>query len=319
MNTIKVYINNLFEQLPKTDEIAQIKEELLQNMEDKYDELLASGVSENEAIGMVITDFGNIDELVEAFGVTNKNTANAADVTSDKTVWNVLDVRNYIEAHRKTKVYVAIGVFIIMAAVAFLVANSMTDRGVMIGLVSLIILVATAVGIFIYAHGLVENTGFVVGEVAVSTEAQKYLTVYEREQKKKAVLPTAIGVIICIVSPLLIIVPSFNEAIAEQYIVLLTAALIVCIAVAVFIFIIFNSYKTTVDKLLCRGEYSEEQRAREEKMGPFAGFWWLCTTALFLGYSLITKDWGRSWIIWPVSALLFAGISALFAGFRKKD
>ena len=41
-------------------------------MEDKYNELIAEGVSENTAVGTVISEFGNLDELAEDLGLTKE-------------------------------------------------------------------------------------------------------------------------------------------------------------------------------------------------------------------------------------------------------
>lgn len=38
-------------------------------MEDKYSELIADGKSENEVIGTIIAEFGNLDELAESLGI----------------------------------------------------------------------------------------------------------------------------------------------------------------------------------------------------------------------------------------------------------
>ena len=35
-------------------------------------------------------------------------------------------------------------------------------------------------------------------------------------------------------------------------------------------------------------------------------------TAVYLGYSLYTFDWGRSWIIWPVAAVFSTVLKAIF-------
>ena len=48
MDTIKTYLDNMFLNLPKTDEINSLKNDLLNNMEDKYNELKAQGKTENE-------------------------------------------------------------------------------------------------------------------------------------------------------------------------------------------------------------------------------------------------------------------------------
>jgi hypothetical protein len=62
MNTIRNYLDNMFLGLPDTEEVIRAKKELLTMMEDKYNELKDSGKAENEAIGIVISEFGNLDE-----------------------------------------------------------------------------------------------------------------------------------------------------------------------------------------------------------------------------------------------------------------
>lgn len=64
MNTIESYVETMFMNLPMTDQIINLKKDILSNMEEKYDELKSDGMSDNEAIGLVISEFGNIDELL---------------------------------------------------------------------------------------------------------------------------------------------------------------------------------------------------------------------------------------------------------------
>lgn len=40
-------------------------------------------------------------------------------------------------------------------------------------------------------------------------------------------------------------------------------------------------------------------------------------TAVFLGYSFITNDWGRSWIIWPVAGVLFGAVMAIYNAVKR--
>lgn len=69
METIKNYLDAMFLHLPGTPEVFRAKNELAQMMEDKYTELIAGGMRENEAVGTVITEFGNLDELAESLGI----------------------------------------------------------------------------------------------------------------------------------------------------------------------------------------------------------------------------------------------------------
>lgn len=69
LDTIVGYLNNMFASLPRTEQMYKLKQELLGNMEEKYHELKDDGKSENEAVGIVISEFGNIDELVSELGI----------------------------------------------------------------------------------------------------------------------------------------------------------------------------------------------------------------------------------------------------------
>jgi len=68
METIKNYLDNMFANLSKTSEMLKLKNDIYSNMEEKYNEHKNDGKSENEATGIVISEFGNIDELIDEFG-----------------------------------------------------------------------------------------------------------------------------------------------------------------------------------------------------------------------------------------------------------
>ena len=78
METIKSYLETMFANMPNTPEVIRAKTELLGMMEDKYNELIQEGKSENEAVGTVISEFGNLDELADTLGI-NSQPHEAAD------------------------------------------------------------------------------------------------------------------------------------------------------------------------------------------------------------------------------------------------
>ena len=69
METIRNYLETMFLNLPRTPEVMRAKLELGQMMEDKYNELIAEGKMDNEATGIVISEFGNLEELAEELTV----------------------------------------------------------------------------------------------------------------------------------------------------------------------------------------------------------------------------------------------------------
>ena len=71
METIHNYLESMFARLPNTQEVIRAKCELGQMMEDKYSELIEAGKSDNEAVAQVIAEFGNLEELSDALGISH--------------------------------------------------------------------------------------------------------------------------------------------------------------------------------------------------------------------------------------------------------
>ena len=78
METIRNYLNAMFAGLPDTPEVRRAYEEPAAMMEDKYTELTEEGVSENEAVGTVISEFGNLEELAQTLGIEDCINARAS-------------------------------------------------------------------------------------------------------------------------------------------------------------------------------------------------------------------------------------------------
>lgn len=71
MNTIRNYINAMFSSLPKTPEILRLQAEMMENMEDKYNDLIREGKSEHEAVGIILADIGSAENLKAELGITD--------------------------------------------------------------------------------------------------------------------------------------------------------------------------------------------------------------------------------------------------------
>ncbi len=58
------YVNGLFSDVPRTKKSMELKEEILSNMNERYNDYISEGKSENEAYSLVISNFGDIDEML---------------------------------------------------------------------------------------------------------------------------------------------------------------------------------------------------------------------------------------------------------------
>lgn len=69
MSKVTEYIDNLFYLMPRTEAAAEMRQKLIESSEDKYEALLSWGRSEDEALGIVVSEFGSMEEICEELGV----------------------------------------------------------------------------------------------------------------------------------------------------------------------------------------------------------------------------------------------------------
>ena len=159
MDTIKSYLETMFANLPATAEVLKAKDELWGMMEDKYNELISEGKSENEAVGTVISEFGNLDELAETLGLNRQSSApvdNRRTLTQD-------EARSFVSAGSRHAFLTALGVFlcifsVVPVAVCSAIHNNFIET---MGTVALFIIAAFGVGIFIITNSLMSKYDYI--------------------------------------------------------------------------------------------------------------------------------------------------------------
>ncbi|MGP1497617.1 MAG: permease prefix domain 1-containing protein [Schaalia odontolytica] len=75
MDTIDNFLDAMFAPYPASTRLTDAKVELRAMMEDAYADAIASGMTHNEAVGRVITDFGNLQEIAPVLGIADDLTA----------------------------------------------------------------------------------------------------------------------------------------------------------------------------------------------------------------------------------------------------
>lgn len=126
---LRAYIESLFEDAPKNKKTIELKEEMLQNLIEKYNDLLAEGKSEEAAYNIAAASIGDISDLIDQL---NK------DIKTDPSE---------TEKQRKKSallVSIAVMLFIVSTTPIFIFNYSK------LGLVLMFIIWATATGLLIY-------------------------------------------------------------------------------------------------------------------------------------------------------------------------
>lgn len=151
-------------------------------------------------------------------------------------------------------------------------------------------------------------------------EANEFLDV-----RKKAAPVIANAVSLCILSPVLVILLGvFSEEklfhITEEIVAGVgCTALLILIAVAVFLFITSGMKMSHSEHLEKEIEFSKQEKKAKGKLGAFSGAYWCLATAVYLGWSFWTMRWDITWILWPVAGVLFAAVSGIARVIMRVD
>lgn len=146
---IKSYVNTAFEDAPNTKGVNDLKEEMISNLIDKYNDLINSGKEKEEAYSIVISGIGNVDRLID-------------DI--DK----LEDSEENIEEKKKKSLLTAIAIGLYILSPVMLFITEAMGGFESLGVILLLVVVAIATGILIYTNGVygkkVEKTDDLVRE-----------------------------------------------------------------------------------------------------------------------------------------------------------
>lgn len=168
------HIDKLFEGAPDTKQTNEIKEEILQNTLDRYNDLISEGKTEEEAYRIAVAGIGDITHLIESVAVPDTN----AGYT-----------REQIEKNRKSRsilLSVAVALYIMCIIPPIIFEETYENLGVVL----MFVIAAIATGIIIYRAGTKLNYS---EEAYQSTEPENCKT-----KAEKSILRAINGVICAI-------------------------------------------------------------------------------------------------------------------------
>ena len=197
-------------------------------------------------------------------------------------------------------------------------------QAVGIGLVALFLLVGTAVALFV-------TTGL-QGSRFEYLEKEQFETAYgvdgmakDRREKFRSSFNQrlTLGIVLCIVSviPLFLTLIFFGEgetAVESFPHVISLAVLLVLASVGVLLIVHASMIWGGYQMLLEDGSYSRAAKAENELNETLSTVYWCAVVAGYLTWSFISKDWNKTWIVWPIAGVVFGLFLALVKALRSK-
>ncbi|WP_127792474.1 permease prefix domain 1-containing protein [Agromyces sp. LHK192] len=350
MNVVIAYLDTMFSAYPQTPRLLEAKAELRGMMEDAYAGLIAEGRSENEAVGQVIRDFGNLDELAPVLGITSDLAPGtesvaapiagpAADTAREGGARSTLpadrlpvvtleEARAYAAAKERTRFRVAAAVVLFVLSPAVLMVLTVAAQNGLVPLTQtaaafigiLILLVLIAIGVTLTITASRETAPYerlADGRFTPDPEVGRWAAALGEAHERARIRALGIAITLWVLAP----VPLLGFALllvgspVQGFWTTVGVALVLVFVATGLGILLPRTWAHTISEQLDRraGRVDEEGSL----VSVVAAIYWPSLTAVFLAWSFIGNAWYISWVVWPIGAVAFGaiagGISALEA------
>ncbi|MGN0241037.1 MAG: permease prefix domain 1-containing protein, partial [Candidatus Weimeria sp.] len=326
---IRNYLESMFARLPNTPDVIRAKCELGQMMEDKYNELISDGESDNEAVARVISEFGNLDELGDALGISEilneekKTVANTRELSYE-------DASEYLSCRSRSAFLHGLGTFsgIVCPAGVILAATSEhASRSLMAaGVVFLLAAIAVCITLHTYAGLKMGSWHFMnISPCTIDYSTAGLINDQRRSTHDSRVLQNTVAVLLictCYI-PLVFMHMVLPKAFIDGAGVVI---MLIMVALAVLMLTVSVSREGGYRKLLSIGgsDVTDDPHIKSQVfysnriVGAIMSVYWPTVVCIYLIISFLCFSWGISWIIWPVAAVVYSLLKAVF-GVHRED
>lgn len=343
MNVIIAYLETMFGAYPQTPRMLEAKAELQTMMEDAYSGFIAQGMSENEAVGRVITEFGNLDELAPALGIADELHPGAPapgsgspSAPSSSTLIHppitMDEALGFAEAQRRTRFRLgaAVALFVLspialitLSTAAGLERIPLSSGGASaLGIGALLLLVASGVILILsVSRAFTPFSRVNEGRFSPDPAVSAWADALAQQHESRRISALQIAILLWVFSPAPIIGLSLLTQDSPQndfWSTLGVGLMLLLVATGLFILLTASWARSAAEKLGSTASRRSRQEEREESslVGIVARIYWPLVTAIFLAWSFIGNAWGRSWIVWPIAGVFFAVVVGVLGAVR---
>ena len=284
-----------------------------------------------------IPDLAKILQLSELFGVTtdyllkDEIEEEAVGDAEEACVRRITldEAETYLALRKKAARRIALATLLCMLSPLTLIVLgalselptfgiSETVAGVF-GLVVLFALVACAVALYLRCG--FENAPYEFLDHHVDFSLQHGVRAM-LEERKRAFSPTyvrgnVIATLLCIVSPVPLIVSSFSER--ALWMVGMLCVLFFLAGSGVFLFILVGVQQASMDKLLREGDYRPWQKNKPFSSPAIESAYWGIIVALYLTVSFLTGAWHLTWLMFVLGGAFAPLVNSLCCRLKKDE
>ena len=174
-----------------------------------------------------------------------------------------------------------------------------------LSLTVLFLFIIAAVGIFVREGMTLKKYEFIESE-AIDTDYGVDGMARDRMEKfhDSFVKNNIIGILLIVASVLPLFIGMIFSA-EDMVIAIAMGFLLALVALGVNFLLRANIPMSALKALLEEEDFTRKNKELKKKIEPFITAYWILMTAIYLGYSLVTNKWDKSWIIWPVAGVSY--------------
>lgn len=178
---IETHVNALFANTSSDSRIIDIKEELVVNLNEKYDDLINSGKNETEAYALVISGIGDIDSLLKDMGQSPR--------------YLPLEMEKNAQ---KRSVFISIGVALYILSIIPLIWFSQIINEPKFGLILLIVICAVASGFIAFGNSISKSIYTKANNTFVE-EYKEMVSISNNRNKLKGALSSSMWSLVIVI------------------------------------------------------------------------------------------------------------------------
>ncbi len=320
------------------DKIVRLRKKIGWSQEELAEKMNVSrqAISKWESAGS-IPDLNKILKLSEIFGVSTDYLVKDDIEESEENILEDFDdeirkitleeAQEYVENKKNAartigkgallSIYAIIPLLLLAALAEHPDANISDEITVAIGVMIMLLIISLGVNCFFRINYYNEDFDkfekdpfeLVYGVQSIYLEAYRaYRPEYIGKMSKSFTL-TIISVIPLLIVSILML--------SNTLIFLMVVVLLIAVGVGTYIIILTTSEYNVLSLLCGEGEYGRNKRNQKKNVKLFEEVFWPCVLLIYLGWSFLTMDWGVTWIVWPIAALISAVVTSVFR-YRKK-
>lgn len=285
-------------------------------------------------------DLGRMLKIAQMFGVTTdyliKDEMELPECIVEQVAEDGAQIRQismeqaveFIRVRHTAGKWIALGVLLcILSAVPVILLGEMQELGRVsisqgtaagLGCLLLFLMIAAAVGIFIHSALKMQPYEFLEREPIETAYGVDGMVRERRKGYSSCYTQLLIGgILLCVLCPTplfaaLVWVGEENDwAMAWAVVALLTM-----VAMGVYLIVRACMVWGAFQLLLEEGDYTREKKLESRRNSAISGIYWGLVVAVYLGYSFVTGNWERSWIIWPVAGVCYGVLECVLRMLR---